>query len=132
MIEPGKRPLSSMTPTIVAKDGKPVWVIGNPGGTTIIATNVQIILNLIDFKMDIAEAVDAPRIFHGWSPDETCFQKGGVTTKEARKEYTSMGYKVKDFNWTFGPAMCIHIDRTNKLFYGAADRRSPDALAAGY
>jgi gamma-glutamyltranspeptidase/glutathione hydrolase len=132
LIEPGKRPLSSMTPTIVAKNGKPVWIIGSPGGTTIISSNVQIMLNLIDFKMNIAEAVAAPRIFHGWSPDETVFQKGGVTTKDARKAYKSMGHKVKEWDWAFGPAHCIHIDHDRKLFFGAADRRSPDALAAGY
>ncbi len=67
---PGKRPLSSMTPTIIAKNGKPHWVIGSPGGQTIISTNVQVTVNLIDFGMNIAEAVAAPRIFHGWMPDD--------------------------------------------------------------
>lgn len=131
LIEPGKRPLSSMTPTIVAKNGKAVWVIGNPGGTTIITTNVQIILNLIDFKMNIAEAVAAPRIFHSCFPDETFFEIR-VTTKDSRKLYESMGHKVREMEWTFGPAMCIHIDHKKKLLYGAADLRSPDGLAAGY
>jgi gamma-glutamyltranspeptidase/glutathione hydrolase len=131
LIEPGKRPLSSMTPTIIAKNGKPVWIIGSPGGKTIITTNIQIILNLIDFKMNIAEAVAAPRIFHGWFPDETRFEKG-VTTKDSRKLYESMGHKVIDIQGAFGPAMCIHIDNDKKLYYGVADPRSADGLAAGY
>ncbi len=128
---PGKRPLSSMTPTIIAKNGKPHWVIGSPGGQTIISTNVQVMVNLVDFGMNIAEAVAAPRIFHGWMPDETLFQKG-VTTLDSRKLYEAMGHKVVDFKALFGPAMCIFIDHEKKLLFGAADPRSADGLAAGF
>lgn len=131
LIEPGKRPLSSMTPTIVAKDGKPVWVLGSPGGKTIISTNVQIILNLIDFKMNVAEAVSAPRIYHGWMPDETLFQRW-VTTLDSRRLYEAMGHKVVDFTALFGPAMIIGIGRENGRLQGAADPRSTDGWAAGY
>jgi gamma-glutamyltranspeptidase/glutathione hydrolase len=70
LIRPGKRMLSSMTPTIVLKDGKPFLVTGSPGGRTIINTVLQVIVNVIDFKMDIQEAVDEPRIHHQWMPDE--------------------------------------------------------------
>ncbi len=128
---PGKRPLSSMTPTIIAKNGKPHWVIGSPGGQTIISTNVQVIVNLIDFGMIIAEAVAAPRIFHGWMPDETLFQKG-VTTLDSRKLYEAMGHKIVEFKGLFGPAMCIYIDHEKHLLLGAADPRSADGLAAGF
>jgi len=128
---PGKRPLSSMTPTIIAKNGKPYWVIGSPGGQTIISTNVQVTVNLIDFGMNIAEAVAAPRIFHGWMPDETLFQKG-VTTLDSRKLYEAMGHKIVEFKGLFGPAMCICIDHEKKLLFGAADPRSANGLAAGY
>jgi gamma-glutamyltranspeptidase/glutathione hydrolase len=127
----GKRPLSSMTPTIIAKNGKPHWVIGSPGGQTIISTNVQVTVNLIDFGMNIGEAVAAPRIFHGWMPDETLFQKG-VTTLDSRKLYEAMGHKVVNFSGLFGPAMCICIDHEKHLLFGAADPRSADGLAASY
>jgi gamma-glutamyltranspeptidase/glutathione hydrolase len=70
LIEPGKRMLSSMTPTIVLKDGKPFLVTGSPGGRTIINTVLQVIVNVIDFKMDIQAAVDEPRIHHQWMPDQ--------------------------------------------------------------
>src|SRR6202163_788979 len=68
-IAPGKRPLSSMTPTIVLSDGKPVLVVGTPGGSRIITTVLEIIVNVIDHGMTLQEAVDAPRIHHQWLPD---------------------------------------------------------------
>jgi len=128
---PGKRPLSSMTPTIIAKNGKAYWVIGSPGGPTIISTNVQVTVNLIDFGMNIAEAVAAPRIYHGWMPDETSFQKG-ATTMDSRRLYEAMGHKIVDFSGLFGPAMGIGIDHERKRLFGAADPRSADGLAAGF
>ena len=67
---PGKRPLSSMSPTIVLKDGKPVLVTGSPGGSRIISAVLQVIVNVIDYKMDVAAAVAAPRLHHQWLPDE--------------------------------------------------------------
>ena len=75
-IAPGKRPLSSMTPTIVLKDGKLFLVVGAPGGSRIITAVTQVILNVIDFKMNIQDAVDAPRIHHQWMPDRLEFEKG--------------------------------------------------------
>ena len=67
---PGKRPLSSMSPTIVLKDGKPVLVTGSPGGSRIISTVLQVIVNVLDYDMNVAAAVDAPRLHHQWLPDE--------------------------------------------------------------
>jgi gamma-glutamyltranspeptidase/glutathione hydrolase len=131
LIEPGKRPLSSMTPTIVAKDGRLAWVLGSPGGKTIISSNVQIILNLVDFRMNVAEAAAAPRIYHGWLPDETLFQKH-VTTIDSRRLYEAMGHTVGDFTSLFGPAMIIGVDPAGRLLHGAADPRSSDGWAAGY
>lgn len=75
-VEPGKRPLSSMTPTILAKDGKLFMVVGSPGGGRIINAVLQAILNVVDFKMDIQDAVDAPRIHHQWQPDKLYVQPG--------------------------------------------------------
>ena len=73
---PGKRPLSSMTPTIVLKDGKPVLVTGSPGGSRIISTTLQVIVNVIDYKMDVMSAVAAPRLHHQWLPDEVRIENG--------------------------------------------------------
>ena len=73
---PGKRPLSSMTPTIVLKDGKPVLVTGSPGGSRIISTVLQVIVNVLDYHMDVAAAVAAPRLHHQWLPDEVRIEHG--------------------------------------------------------
>lgn len=73
---PGKRPLSSMTPTIVLKDGKPVLVTGSPGGSRIISTTLQVIINALDYKMDVMSAVSAPRLHHQWLPDEVRIENG--------------------------------------------------------
>lgn len=75
-IAPGKRPLSAMTPTIVLKDNKPYLVIGAPGGSRIITAVLQVMLNVIDFKMNIQDAIDAPRIHHQWKPDQLEFERG--------------------------------------------------------
>ena len=73
---PGKRPLSSMSPTIVLKDGKPVLVTGSPGGSRIISTVLQVIVNVLDYHMDVAAAVAAPRLHHQWLPDEVRIEHG--------------------------------------------------------
>lgn len=73
---PGKRPLSSMTPTIVLKDGKPVLVTGSPGGSRIISTTLQVIVNVIDYRMDVMSAVAAPRLHHQWLPDDVRIENG--------------------------------------------------------
>ena len=79
LVAPEKRMLSSMSPTIVAKNGKPVLIIGSPGGRTIINTTLQVILNVIDHEMTVAEAIEAPRIHHQWLPDITSFEKLGIS-----------------------------------------------------
>jgi gamma-glutamyltranspeptidase/glutathione hydrolase len=76
-IAPGKRMLSSMTPVIVARNGKPVLITGSPGGRTIINTALQVVINMIDYDMPLAEAVAAPRLHHGWFPDEIRFEETG-------------------------------------------------------
>ncbi|MEP7364316.1 MAG: gamma-glutamyltransferase [Acidobacteriota bacterium] len=75
-VQPSKRPLSSMTPTIIAKDGKPYLVVGAPGGGRIITGVTQVILNVLDFGMNVQEAIDAPRLHHQWMPDELMLEKG--------------------------------------------------------
>ena len=130
LIAPEKRMLSSMTPTIVTKDGKPVIVIGCPGGQTIITTILQIILNVIDFRMNIAEAIASRRIHHQWLPDVTYFEKG-VTTKDSEKLFKEMGHKTR-LSSSYGDAMGIFIDNKKHLYYGAADPRSANGAAVGY
>lgn len=130
LVRPEKRMLSSMTPTIVAKDGKPVMAIGSPGGRTIINTVLQVILNVVDHKMDIAEAVEAGRIHHQWFPDVTRIERG-ATSLDTQRLLEAMGHETR---WIGGQgrAMGIFIDREKGILYGAADSRSPDGAAVGY
>lgn len=130
LVQPEKRMLSSMTPTIVAKNGKPLIVIGSPGGRTIINTVLQVILNSIDFNMNIAQAIEAPRIHHQWFPNKTSFERYGISP-DTEKMYKSLGHEVYYRN-SQGQAMGIFIDRKKNMIYGAADSRSFDARAVGY
>lgn len=130
LVEPEKRMLSSMTPTIVAKDGKPVIVIGSPGGRTIINTVMQVILNVIDHDMNIAQAVEAGRIHHQWLPDVTSFERGSISP-DTRRLYEMMGHTIR-FRGGQGSAMGIYIDHVRGLIYGAADSRAFDGRAVGH
>ena len=129
-IEPQKRMLSSMSPTIVAKDGKPVIIIGSPGGRTIINTVLQVILNVVDFDMDIAKAIESPRLHHQWLPDVTYFEEWGFSP-DTKRIYEEMGHEIK-FRESQGSAMGIYLDPETGMIYGAADSRSYDGKAVGY
>lgn len=129
-IQPNKRMLSSMTPTIIVKDGKPFMVIGTPGGTTIITTVMQIICNVIDFGMNIQEAIDAPRIHHQWSPDITYYERRGLSSDTVEK-LEAMGQNLQQRRGTSGLAEGIIIDNEKGLLYGASDPRGY-GLAIGY
>jgi len=132
-IQPEKRMLSSMTPTIILKDEKPFIVIGSPGGSQIITTMLQVVLNCIDFDMNIREAIEAPRIHHQWMPDSIFYEMGALT-EEVKKELTEMGYHFWDEGVDLriiGIAEGIMIDRKNKIIYGASDPRD-GGLAIGY
>lgn len=129
-IEPGKRMLSSQSPTIVAKNGQPVMVIGSPGGRTIINTVLQVILNVIDHRMSISEAIEAPRIHHQWLPDISRFEKLGISP-DTQKLYEMLGHKVA-YTRSQGRAMGIYKDYDMNLLFGTADSRSPDGKAVGY
>ncbi|MEO0340992.1 MAG: gamma-glutamyltransferase [Bacteroidota bacterium] len=130
LVEPGKRMLSSMSPTIVAKDGKPVIVIGSPGGRTIINTTLQVILNVIDHKMNIAQAIEAPRIHHQWFPEATWMERYGFSL-DTRRLYEMMGHDIR-FRTFQGQAMGIYINPETGLRHGAADSRAFDGGAVGY
>lgn len=121
-IQPEKRPLSSMSPSIVTKDGQLYMVVGSPGGSRIITTVLQVISNVIDHNMDISEAVSYPRIHMQWLPDEIRIERNGVSV-DAIAKLKAMGYelKVKDL---MGDVNAIVIDRENGVFYGSHDPRS--------
>ncbi|NNE33673.1 MAG: gamma-glutamyltransferase, partial [Rhodothermales bacterium] len=93
LVEPGKRMLSSMTPTIVARDGKPVLAVGSPGGRTIINTVLQVVLNVVEHDMNVARAVEAPRIHHQWLPDRTSFEEYGFSI-DTKRLYESFGHNI--------------------------------------
>ena len=125
-IEPFKRPLSSMTPTIVLKDGKPVYATGSPGGSRIITTVLQFLLNTLVFKMEISDATVVPRIHHQWKPDVLILETG-FDIKHAKK-IESLGQKI----YLSGPGTALEsIEIKNNLFYGFGDTRRPDSRAKG-
>ncbi len=129
-VAPGKRMLSSMTPTIVAKDGKPFVLIGSPGGKTIINTVLQVVLNVVDFEMDISEAVTTSRMHHQWFPDVLRIEEHGVNM-DSRRLLEMMGHRIRVVEQQ-GSAMGIMIDPETGLRLGAADPRASDGGAVGY
>ncbi|AUC93977.1 gamma-glutamyltransferase [Bradyrhizobium sp. SK17] len=124
---PGKRPLSSMSPTIVLKDGKPVLVTGSPGGSRIISAVTQIIVDVIDYKMDIAAAVAAPRIHHQWLPDEVRIERGFPDAVLA--DLRAKGHKLVE---PLGYSSANSIVVTTNGLLGAPDPRTRGSEAAGY
>lgn len=127
-IEPKKRPLSSMSPTIVVKEGKTWLVTGSPGGSRIITTVLQMVVNTVDFGMNVAEATNAPRFHHQWLPDELRVEKG--FSPDTLKLLAQKGQKVA-LKAAMGSTQSIMIGPDGTL-YGASDPRSEDGLAAGY
>jgi gamma-glutamyltranspeptidase/glutathione hydrolase len=128
-IQPGKRMLSSMTPTIVLKNGKPFLVLGSPGGSTIITSVLQVILNVVDFGMNIQEAVDSPRIHHQWYPDQIFFERRGLP-RDVIENLERRGHKLVERAGYQGEVQAILIDE-NGVKYGAVDPRGY-GLAMGY
>ena len=124
---PNRRPLSSMTPTIMMKDGKPFLITGSPGGSRIISTVLQIIVNVIDFNLSIDQAVSAPRVHHQWQPDELYVEPG--ISPEILEGLVKRGFKVVP---TPPQTSANSIEITADGYVGAADRRTRGSLAAGY
>ncbi|HHX4790550.1 TPA: gamma-glutamyltransferase [Yersinia enterocolitica] len=150
-IAPGKRPLSSMSPTLVTKDGKTFMVLGSPGGSRIITITLQTALNVIDHGMAPQEAVDAPRIHHQWLPDEVYYEQRGVSA-DSLNLLKTMGYKMVEQN-SWGAAELILVGLAGVegvspansgndsavsgkvregYLYGANDVRRPAGAAIGY
>ncbi len=128
-IEPGKRMHSSMTPTIVAKDGKPILIVGSPGGSRIITTVLQVIVNVLDFGMNVQQAVDAPRFHHQWQPDYIRIEPQGFPV-DVVSALEAMGHKVQ-VQENMGDVQAIWIDPRTNVRYGASDPRM-DGRTLGY
>lgn len=135
-IGPGKRPLSSMTPTIVVKDNQPFLVLGSPGSSRIITTVANAIIGVVDYKLNLQEAIDAPRFHHQWLPDVLSVENSLSPDSVGLLE--QMGYKVKvgvgggeDWRGYWSDAECIEIDPQSGERLGASDGRN-DGKAIGY
>jgi len=127
-IEPGKRPLSAMSPTILEKDGKFFMAVGAPGGPRIISAVLQVILNVVDFKMNAQEAVDAPRVHHQWMPDRLSVEHG--ISPDTVAILRGMGHEV-DYSPGLVIASVETIIRNGEWLEGGADGRR-NAKASGY
>ena len=133
-ITPGKRPLSTMVPTIILKDGKPFLVLGSPGGSTIPTAVLQVIVNVIDFHMNVQDAVDFPRIHHQWKPDRLDFETG--VSPDTISVLKRMGYSIEEAH----PTILARVEAiliSDGWLQGANDNRSSgmrggDGKAAGY
>jgi len=151
-IAPGKRPLSSMSPTVVTKDGHTVMVVGSPGGSRIITITLETVLNVIDYGMTIQEAVDAPRIHHQWLPDTIAVERFALSA-DTRRALEAMGYTITEQTpWGAAEAILIGDTTGSKpaetatsgndamlggaaqpgMLYGANDNRRPAGKAVGY
>jgi gamma-glutamyltranspeptidase/glutathione hydrolase len=131
-VAPKKRPLSAMTPTIVLrKDGSLWFTVGSPGGPTIINTVLCIITNVIDYEMNIQQAIDAPRVHHQWLPDELVGEPFGLSGDTVRA-LTSRGHALAEKRRYLGDAEGIMIEEKTGMRLGATDPRRSDGLAVGY
>ncbi len=129
LIAPGKRMLSSMTPTMLARDGRVVLVTGSPGGRTIINTVLNVVLNVAEFGMDVRDAVDAPRMHHQWLPDQITLERHTPDADSVAAHLREMGHLVRVTGGQ-GDAHSIAVDTKTGIAYGANDKRSADSKAA--
>ena len=130
LIAPEKRMLSSMTPTIVAKNGKPYLIIGSPGGRTIINTVFQTVVNVLGYNMQIDKAIEVMKIHHQWLPDVLLYERH-LMSPDTRAALEAMGHHLREVN-SLGQLMGITYDADLKVYIGASDSSSPDGGAAGY
>jgi gamma-glutamyltranspeptidase/glutathione hydrolase len=132
-IEPGKRMLSSMTPTIVEKDGQLRAIIGSPGGPTITTTVAQIVLQIIDYKMTLPEAIASARIHHQWLPDKIRVERR--TPASLRESLRAFGHTVEEVRWgagNIGHANCIEVDPATGGFRAVADTSRDGGAAVAF
>jgi gamma-glutamyltranspeptidase/glutathione hydrolase len=128
-VAPGKRMLSSMAPTIVVRDGRTVLVLGSPGGSHIITTVLQVLLNVVDFKMNVQEAVDAPRFHHQWSPDVVMIERDRFAS-DVLGPLTALGHATRPVS-PMGEVYAIAIDPSSGERTGGSDPRA-DGVTLGY
>lgn len=129
LVGPNKRPLSAMTPTIVLKDGKLWLVLGTPGGPTIITTVANILIGVVDFGLDIQEAVNSPRFHHQWIPDRILMERNRFSP-DTIKLLEAKGHSITFGRW--GDGECIQIDLETGVRLGASDGRNESGKAVGY
>ncbi len=129
-IEPGKRPLSSMAPTIVTRNGKLVMVTGSPGGARIITIVLETLLDVLQYHMNVAQAVDAPRFHMQWLPDEIQYEPGAID-RGTISALQHDGYTLREFA-PWGSAQAIVVDPRTHELEGASDDRRPSGAALGY
>jgi gamma-glutamyltranspeptidase/glutathione hydrolase len=131
-VAPRKRPLSAMTPTFVMrKDGSLWFTVGSPGGPTIINTVLDVITNVIDYNMNIQQAIDAPRIHHQWLPDELVYEPYGLSG-DTQRSLAARGHKLTDKPRYLGDCEGIMIEEKTGVRLGAVDPRRSDGPAVGY
>lgn len=126
-IAPGKRMLSSMTPTLVLKEGKPFMVVGTPGGTTIITSVLQSILNVVDFGLSASDAVNHPKFHHQWMPDEIRVERD--FPHHVRRQLEALGYKITETG-SWSATEMIVVSPQGRLT-AVGDKRGDDSVA-GY
>ncbi len=129
-VKGGKRPLSSMSPSIVLRNGKLFMVTGSPGGSTIISTTLESFLNVADFGMNMQQSVNAPRLHEQWYPDHVMVEPG-LLSPAVKRKLQAMGHTFKDVK-SWGADEAILVNPKTHLLEGANDRRRPAGLAAGY
>jgi gamma-glutamyltranspeptidase / glutathione hydrolase len=130
-IAPRKRPVSSMTPTIILKDEKPYFAIGSPGGGTIPNTVMQVIVNIIDYKMNLQQAIESPRFHHQWMPDEIQYEPMSLNA-DTRKAMEAMGHKFSEDPYFLGDVQGIMIEPETGMLLGGCDPRRGGLTAIGY
>ena len=123
-IEPGKRMLSSMTPSIIEQNGNLSMVLGSPGGPTIITSVLQTILNFYEFNFTMQKSVNSPRFHHTWYPDKIFYEKN-ILSKKIKDDLSKKGYDFNSKQSVIGRVDAIHIDE-NQMFHGGADKRGDD------
>jgi gamma-glutamyltranspeptidase / glutathione hydrolase len=127
-IAPLKRPLSSMTPTIILDDNKPILALGSPGGPTIINSVFQVTLNVLEFNMNIQAAIDAPKLHHQWLPDRILFEPWGVNP-DTKKIMEAMGHTFGERSFQFGDVQAVYFDKKKQQWSGGSDSRHGGAVA---
>jgi gamma-glutamyltranspeptidase/glutathione hydrolase len=130
-IAPGKRMLSSMTPTIVTRGGRLFLVLGSPGGSRIITSVCQTLVNVVDHRMNIQDAVAAARVHAQWLPDQLSLEPLGFPP-EVRRALEARGHDLDMTYGFWGAVHAIEVDERSGLLLGAADPRSADGAAVGY